>query len=249
MGLVSRHLRSYHALHDCNNNEISPCDIIMMNARQTSTKNSNRALEEVVDIIQQPRDEESGVSGMTIFVVALSVVLLLGFGLMYYCAFQKHSDYDPEQAAQTRRGPPRRTVPRHDPGRPNSAAANNTPPPPPDPERPQKIAVNLYYGKVSQAGVGSEMGMKKMSSGRFTKQATTFEPRQPNADDECPICCDHFLPGQDYVISKVCNHVYHKSCIEQWTLTEQKDDCPVCRCVLLPSTDLPPPILPPNRRR
>lgn len=226
MDSISQHLRSHRLLQDCNS---FPCHRI--NA-------ASRNLEEVADVMQQQKEEESGASTFMIAIIAICVLFVLGIGLMFWCAFHKNKDYDPQQASQTLR--PESVLP-YNPNRPNNVAANTTPP---DPRRPEKIAVNLYYGCV-----GASDDMRKMSSGRFKRKATSFEPRQPNPDDECPICWDNFLPGQDYVISKLCNHVYHKSCIEQWTIAEQKDDCPVCRQTLLPSTNLPPPILPPNHRR
>ncbi|CAJ1939516.1 unnamed protein product [Cylindrotheca closterium] len=242
---ISRHLRSLRHLSRCStNSNRHPCHA--------------RALE-AIDIIpgansnSNQDEDEPAVSTFTVIIIAICVLFVLGVVLMGYCAFQKGSNYDPEQASQTRRPGARRTAVVRNTTTDNTTNNNNNVPQsnderPPDPRRMEKITVSLYYGTI-HSGDDDQMKMRKASSGRFTKKKTKFEPRQPNPEDECPICCDDFSPGEAYVISKACNHMYHKRCIEQWTVDERKDDCPVCRQSFLPSSALPPPMMPPNSRR
>lgn len=201
----------------CHDGRHSPCHI---NA-------SRRILEEATDFVQHPpADDDQGNLGFALVMGALVLVLVLTLTLMTYCALQKHSSYDPQVASRTRRSAARRIGTRNNP-----AVTNDAPRPPPDPHRKEKIAVNLFYGMVEASG--DVETMSRISSTRFTKQKSKFEPRQPHSEDECPICCEPFEEGEEYVISKLCNHMYKKRCIEQWTVDEQKDDCPVCRQLLL----------------
>jgi deltex-like protein len=44
-------------------------------------------------------------------------------------------------------------------------------------------------------------------------------------DDECPICQDALCPGPCVMLT-VCNHVFHRSCVER--AFEVKSQCPIC---------------------
>lgn len=48
----------------------------------------------------------------------------------------------------------------------------------------------------------------------------------PIIGETCPICLDQFKEGT-YKRTLVCNHIYHKKCIDGWL--KRKDTCPVCR--------------------
>ena len=132
-GSIIRHLRSYRTLSDWSNSHY-PCHV--------------RALE-AIDIIpgegiqQQNEDEELAVSTFTVIIIAICVLFVFGVGLMGYCAFQKQSDYDPQQANQTRRRGTRRPVVRNNIA--NDPTENTAPP---DPRRKEKIAASLHYGTI-----------------------------------------------------------------------------------------------------
>mmetsp|Transcript_805 Transcript_805/g.1518 ORF Transcript_805/g.1518 Transcript_805/m.1518 type:complete len:189 (+) Transcript_805:90-656(+) len=89
----------------------------------------------------------------------------------------------------------------------------------PDPKRRETLEANLFSGKVNTT-------LQPQSN---TSSAMVFLPRQPTKDEECPICCNHFLSGEAYCIVKSCNHLFHNACIEQWICNQHKDICPVCR--------------------
>jgi len=45
-------------------------------------------------------------------------------------------------------------------------------------------------------------------------------------DNECPICCEEMTVG-DAVITKVCDHTFHKRCLAHWLRVNRM--CPLCR--------------------
>ncbi len=56
--------------------------------------------------------------------------------------------------------------------------------------------------------------------------------------DTCSICLEQYVPGT-YKRVLVCNHAFHKKCVDKWFKTSS-NTCPICRnyhCPLL--TDIP----------
>jgi len=67
------------------------------------------------------------------------------------------------------------------------------------------------------------------------------------ADDEegltCVICLDCFEPDDMVSWTKhdpTCTHVFHDECIRQWLEERRQDECPSCRCHLVPPVEVPP---------
>jgi hypothetical protein len=52
-------------------------------------------------------------------------------------------------------------------------------------------------------------------------------------NDECSICIENFCCGE-YQRTLVCNHVFHKKCIDKW-FKKDKNECPICRRVIIDS--------------
>ncbi len=46
---------------------------------------------------------------------------------------------------------------------------------------------------------------------------------------KCPICLEEFKQNEYKRVLPLCNHVFHKRCIDKW-LMENSKECPVCRC-------------------
>ncbi|KRT81790.1 zinc finger protein, partial [Oryctes borbonicus] len=46
----------------------------------------------------------------------------------------------------------------------------------------------------------------------------------------CPVCLERMDESIDGVLTILCNHAFHASCLEQWG----DSTCPVCRCVQSP---------------
>ncbi|CAJ1940793.1 unnamed protein product [Cylindrotheca closterium] len=66
------------------------------------------------------------------------------------------------------------------------------------------------------------------------------------ADDEegltCVICLDCFEPDDLVSWTKhdpTCTHVFHDECIRQWLEERRQDECPSCRCHLVPPPEVP----------
>lgn len=47
------------------------------------------------------------------------------------------------------------------------------------------------------------------------------------ARKECPICLQ--VLSSKKAITTLCNHKFHRECIEKWVETKRKCSCPVCR--------------------
>lgn len=45
---------------------------------------------------------------------------------------------------------------------------------------------------------------------------------------ECVTCLEEFREGQECRLLAICNHSYHKSCIDKW-LAITESNCPLCR--------------------
>lgn len=48
----------------------------------------------------------------------------------------------------------------------------------------------------------------------------------------CPVCLERMDESVDGVLTILCNHAFHASCLEKWG----DSTCPVCRCVQSPET-------------
>jgi hypothetical protein len=50
-------------------------------------------------------------------------------------------------------------------------------------------------------------------------------------ENSCPICIENFKEGEYYRIL-VCNHIFHRKCIDHW-FKKDHSDCPICRKVII----------------
>ena len=71
---------------------------------------------------------------------------------------------------------------------------------------------------------------KKTKKVKYSK----IYPLDENECDKfnCPICLDSLI-FRRVVLKTECNHVFHKSCLDDWILcqklNEKKPECPICR--------------------
>jgi hypothetical protein len=48
--------------------------------------------------------------------------------------------------------------------------------------------------------------------------------------EKCSICYNQFKMGEYFRKLPLCNHFYHKKCIDKWFMKDKKDmNCPICR--------------------
>ena len=50
---------------------------------------------------------------------------------------------------------------------------------------------------------------------------------------DCPICFENVEKNKAYRILE-CGHKFHKTCIDKWLYSEEKNSCPMCRMELIP---------------
>ena len=49
-------------------------------------------------------------------------------------------------------------------------------------------------------------------------------------ENKCPICLDEFKLGEYFRELQLCNHIFHKKCIDKWFLADVFNmNCPICR--------------------
>ena len=51
--------------------------------------------------------------------------------------------------------------------------------------------------------------------------------------ENCPICLDEIITGQEEKLMLCCFNVFHKNCLERWKLV--KNTCPIRRAVMYES--------------
>ena len=66
------------------------------------------------------------------------------------------------------------------------------------------------------------------ASSEIIEAASTQVTLEEDAEDDCPICQDHMRQGELIRKLNVCNHEFHKSCVDNWFLNESVL-CPTCR--------------------
>ncbi|KAF3791183.1 E3 ubiquitin-protein ligase [Nymphaea thermarum] len=67
---------------------------------------------------------------------------------------------------------------------------------------------------------------KPKSTGMFFKSSNKRKKDDNVEDEECTICLEKFVAGQDMLITP-CNHMFHGDCLLPWVRSHGK--CPVCR--------------------
>ena len=81
-----------------------------------------------------------------------------------------------------------------------------------------------------------------------TDEHITPEQLQENSEEftvgdeddfnDCSICLSNFESAQTAIKLNSCNHIFHKECIENWTLhNERRSTCPNCRTNIISSTE------------
>ena len=65
-------------------------------------------------------------------------------------------------------------------------------------------------------------------------KSSKIYPLDDNEKDqfECPICFDTLIFGK-VILKTECNHIFHKSCLDNWIISNSKINldttCPICR--------------------
>ncbi len=80
---------------------------------------------------------------------------------------------------------------------------------------------------VSQAGIHQKNAAPKEQVSKGTlRTASTEHKVEDLSHTECSICLDSL--GMDH-LKTVCNHIFHRECIERWDEASPKNGCPLCR--------------------
>ncbi|XP_061350940.1 probable E3 ubiquitin-protein ligase RHA4A isoform X2 [Gastrolobium bilobum] len=72
-----------------------------------------------------------------------------------------------------------------------------------------------------------------------------FDEDLRTRDSVCCVCLGEFEVKEELLQIPYCKHVFHIDCIHNWL--QSKSTCPLCRCSIIPTTNLlnPPPPPPP----
>ena len=80
------------------------------------------------------------------------------------------------------------------------------------------------------------------ASEEIIDRGSTLSTLDTDLDDNCPICQDHMRQGELIRKLNVCNHQFHKACVDNWFLNDSVL-CPTCRHDIRQPTRLPSPML------
>ena len=107
------------------------------------------------------------------------------------------------------------------------------------PEHDDLSALILLDVTTRFGSPGSDNGfMEKYKNDRKNKikQIGKYKKVKENdqiINNECSICIENFCCGE-YQRTLVCNHTFHKKCIDKW-FKKDKNECPICRRVIIDS--------------
>lgn len=73
----------------------------------------------------------------------------------------------------------------------------------------------------------SHLPKYKKITGSFNK--SDLEDGDIEESSPCSICLSEFKQGEFSRKLPICNHVYHKGCIDKWFLKDKHMKCPICR--------------------
>jgi hypothetical protein len=89
------------------------------------------------------------------------------------------------------------------------------------------ISIYIYYYSNKYVEEIEQRVLNERASLLDTME-TTLEQENIENTTECPICMDNYV--EDSTITKLsCNHLFHRMCIERWTVEYGNDNCPSCR--------------------
>jgi len=106
------------------------------------------------------------------------------------------------------------------------------------------IEYHIYYDIIDSDSDGDEEGI--LNNDGYNDQETDYfvnckeinnkvcKPVRIKESDDliinkecCNICCEDYVVGQYKRTLPVCNHVFHKKCVDKWL--KSKSNCPICR--------------------
>jgi hypothetical protein len=100
--------------------------------------------------------------------------------------------------------------------------------------------LNNLFPELAQLIPGSNLFMRAQPISRYTVESDGIPQNRigeltristtPASDASCPICYNGYS-GEDICIINVCNHGFHRNCIQRWF--ENHHTCPMCRHDLL----------------
>ena len=126
---------------------------------------------------------------------------------------------------------------RMSPWAPMAPAASAAPAAPPaiprvrleEPEYILRTFINLPLRLDRAVGINSLFqDVVVNASSEIIEAASTQITLEEDAENDCPICQDHMRQGELIRKLNVCNHEFHKSCVDNWFLNESVL-CPTCR--------------------
>jgi len=77
-----------------------------------------------------------------------------------------------------------------------------------------------------------ELSEEKIDNKQFLKNLGKYSKiKKSDTKFKCPICLEEVKTGEYQRILPLCNHKFHKKCIDKWmTNNDETKECPVCRC-------------------
>ena len=101
------------------------------------------------------------------------------------------------------------------------------------PDKPKKRNhVGASYAEISQGSDSSSNSSNADADADADIESghgyTTIADTPRNEIDECTICLERFVSGDNYRrFPSPCDHCFHVNCIDEWL--KQQDFCPLCK--------------------
>ena len=89
------------------------------------------------------------------------------------------------------------------------------------------LSVITEFGSPENISFFKNQRINEINTIKYKK----IKESDPLIENVCSICLENFKKGECYK-KLVCNHVFHKKCIDPW-LKKDHSDCPYCRTKVL----------------
>ena len=101
----------------------------------------------------------------------------------------------------------------------------------------KKLQYNLQLGHETQEQLVINTVKDTIHHWKCKKQLETY--RKVREEDCCIPCtyCFKQLTKTQYKRKLVCNHTFHKKCIDRWIFVHNNDTCPICKCSIFKCTN------------
>lgn len=90
------------------------------------------------------------------------------------------------------------------------------------------ICVALKMKSNDRAQTYKQPELKSYSYANWKTENAKLDESTKTFDLTCSICLEDFI-AKSVVKGTPCRHLYHKACLDLWTINKEKPECPNCK--------------------